>query len=176
MADAIRRSEMLQDKANRAEIHTQSVAATAETQMYRLQTELQTQRDEHRSAQQESHALRSSKSDIEQRLALMSTDVSTLRDSLQRKNHEMSANHSKFNEATQQFDIENQRRLSKSEYNISQLEDQIRSEYEFQRRSNLESQMEVRKYRDEASQREAEVRTIHGEFVSQGGISQRQAA
>ena len=30
--------------------------------------------------------------------------------------------------------------------------------------------MEVRKYRDEASQREAEVRTIHGEFVSQGEI------
>ena len=69
MADAIKKNEVLQDQATRAELHTQSVAATAEAQLYGLQTELQIQRDEQRHAQQESSMLRSSKIDMEQRLA-----------------------------------------------------------------------------------------------------------
>ena len=65
------------------------------------------------------------------------------------------------------MDVEIRRRMHDSEYNISRLKGEIRSEHEFQKRSGLELRMEVRKSRDEASQKEVENRTIHNEFVLQ---------
>ena len=114
MTDAIKKSEALQDQATRAELHTQNVSARVETHLYRLQAELQSQRDEQRHAQQESSMLSSDKVAMEHRLAIMSTDVSTLRDKLQQHNHEMSVNNGKLYEASQQFDVEIQRRMSNS--------------------------------------------------------------
>ena len=109
MTDAIKKSEVLQDQATRAQLQPQNVSATAEAQLYRLQAELQSQGDEQRQAQQESSMLRSDKFDMEHRLASMPTDMSTLRDRLQQKNHEMSVNNGKLHEASQQFDVEIQK-------------------------------------------------------------------
>ena len=89
-------------------------------------------------------------------MATMSTAMSTLRDRLQQTNYETSVNNEKLHEASQQFDVEVQRRVSDSEYNISRLKEEIRSEHAFQKRSDLELRMEVCKYRNEASKREAE--------------------
>ena len=67
----------------------------------------------------------------------------------------------RLQEVSHTFDVETRRRMKDSEYIISRLEGEIRSEHEFQKRSDLALRMEVRKYRDEASQKEAENRTIH---------------
>ena len=73
MTDAVKKSEVLQDQATRAELHTQNVSASAEAQLYRLQAELQSQRDEQRQAHQENSMLRSDKFDMEHRLEKRNT-------------------------------------------------------------------------------------------------------
>ena len=100
-------------------------------------------------------------------MASMSNDVATSRDRLQQKDQEMSTNHGRLQEVSQQMDIEARRRMNHSEYKMTRLEGEIRSEQEFQKRSDHELKLEVGKYRDEASLREAENRTIQSELCSQ---------
>ena len=75
---------------------------------------------------------------MEHRMASMSKDKAMLRDRLQQKDHEMSANHGRLQEVSQQIDIGARRRMTDSEYKNSRLECELRSDYEYQKRSEHE--------------------------------------
>ena len=102
MTDAVKKNEMLQDEALRAEVQSNDVTAEAEVHLLKIQAELLAWRSEYRQTQQESNSLRSDGSGLEHRMPSMSN----LRDRLQQHNHEMSTNHGKLQEVSQQIDIE----------------------------------------------------------------------
>ena len=122
MSDAVKKNEMLQDEAVRAQVQIHNVSARAETHLQKIQAELQAHRDEHRQTQQESNSLRSERSGMEHRMADMSNGVAILRDRLQQRDQEMSTNHGRLKEVSQHIDIEARRRMIDSEYNISRFE------------------------------------------------------
>ena len=64
----------------------------------------------------------SERSGMEHRMASMSNDVAIRLNRLQQKDLEMSSNHGRLQEVSQQVDIEARRRMNDSEYNISRLE------------------------------------------------------
>ena len=57
MNDAVKKNEMLQDEAVRAQVQIHNVSARAEAHLQKIQAELQAHRDEHRQTQQESTTL-----------------------------------------------------------------------------------------------------------------------
>ena len=79
----------------------------------------------------------------------------------------MSVSQGRLQQVSQHYDAESRKRSDDSEYNISRLEDEARSELEAQTSHDQDSRIEIRKCRDEALQKEAGYRTIQSEFASQ---------
>ena len=58
-------------------------------------------------------------------MASMSNDVAILRDRVQQKDLEMSTNHGRLQEVSQQIDVDARRRMNDSDYNMSRLEERL---------------------------------------------------
>ena len=84
VADAIKKNQALQDQTIRAELHAENASATSQAQLFRFQTELQSQRDEQRHALHESSTLRSDRSGMDLCIASISIDITICWDRLQR--------------------------------------------------------------------------------------------